>query len=303
MIDEAKNRQVSRTQPTGGAVAIYGKIADPVAACEQLGKFYQQSGMLGVKTPGAGAVLALSCMCEGITPLESLRKYHILHDGNISMRSDAMLAEFRLRGGRHKWLNTGNDGQAAEIELTYEGQTLVSQYTIQQAELAGLVRDKSGWLKNPSNMLRARAISDGIRMIAPEVISGSYTPEEISDASDSIDVEYDPASPSTEQPTDPPFTANDASQKQEVPPTEAHPQPSESKQPVATVEQLQEIIAWGERLDQSRQQVATVLMDVYSISRPQELTAEQADDAIAKMRAGYESKKSQPETATASSGP
>jgi hypothetical protein len=96
-----------------------------------------------------------------------------------------MLADFNELGGKQEWGVDGRDGKTASIKLTIGGQSLVSPYTIGEAVKAGLVKADGGWMKNPANMLRARAISNGMRMIAPKIVVGCYTPEEIEDMTDS----------------------------------------------------------------------------------------------------------------------
>ena len=56
-----------------------------------------------------------------------------------------------------------------------------SEFTIDDAKLAGLVRPKSPWEKYPRNMLFARAMSNGVAWYCPEVTGGVrvYSPGEI----------------------------------------------------------------------------------------------------------------------------
>jgi hypothetical protein len=58
------------------------------------------------------------------------------------------------------------------------GGTVVITWTIQQAKLANLSW-KDNWKHYPRAMLRARAISEGVRTTFPGVSVGIYTPEEI----------------------------------------------------------------------------------------------------------------------------
>jgi hypothetical protein len=57
--------------------------------------------------------------------------------------------------------------------------TAVVSYTILEAQKAGLVKPGGGWVKNPKDMLFARAISRLARQIAPDVIGGCYIEGEI----------------------------------------------------------------------------------------------------------------------------
>lgn len=169
---------------------IYAKIDNPMTAITDLGKLFHQSQIMGVSTPGDGAVLALTCMCEGITPLEFAKTYHIIK-GRPSMKADAMSARFRQSGGKCRWINLGDDGKEAKAEFSYDGQTLEIAYTIDDAKKVMGKDDKgkdridqpdSNWSKDRGAMLRARLITKAIRIIAPELIAGVYTPEELEDS-------------------------------------------------------------------------------------------------------------------------
>ncbi len=176
------------------ASQIYEKIDNPLAFIEQMGKSFQQSAIMGVNTPGDGAVLALTCMCEGITPLEFAKTYHIIN-GRPSMRADMMNAKFKAAGGKIRWINLGDDHKAAEAEFTYDGETLTIKYTIEDARaVVGDKLDKadSNWRKDRGAMLRARLITKAIRIMAPELIAGVYTPEELEDAGVAVSADPKP---------------------------------------------------------------------------------------------------------------
>lgn len=139
-----------------------------------------KSGMFNLKTPEAAISLFLLAQAEGLHPMTALRRFHILSDGRASMRSDAMLADFRMKaGGTVKWLR--HDHEAAVGLWKVGDYELQIGFTIEEARAAGYVKPGSGWMKDPGAMLRARCISRAIRMMAPEVVAGLYTPEELSD--------------------------------------------------------------------------------------------------------------------------
>lgn len=172
-------------------VTVYERVDNPLEFAREMGKAMALSGIFGCRNEQQGIVLAMACMSERKNPIELARTYHII-DGKLSMRADAMLAEFRARGGKHRWLATGDDHQRAEIELELNGQKEAVAFTIEDAHRAELVKPKSGWVKFPGEMLRARAISKAIRMIAPEIVAGCYVPEELEDGQ-VIDVQVEPA--------------------------------------------------------------------------------------------------------------
>jgi hypothetical protein len=183
------------TETNANAIALYNRMSDPLTAIKTLGEAFQKSPMLGITTPADGMVLAIVCMADGITPFDFIKKYHII-EGRPSMRADAMAAEFRRRGGKVRWLQLGDKG-VAEAEFEFEGQTLRGSFSLDDARRM-LGRDKDGkdridkpngnWQKNPDAMLRARLLSNFIRIMAPEIVAGVYTPEEVQDFADDVAV-------------------------------------------------------------------------------------------------------------------
>lgn len=153
-------------------IALYSKMTDPLAAVERIGTMIAKSGMFGIDNINAGCVIALVCMSEGM----SLMEYHRIYDtvlGKPRKKALASFAEFRQRGGKVKWLNDGDDGKFAQAEFKFEDQTLVHNFTIEQAQAAGLVKKDSAWQKSAGNMLRARVLSNGIAMLCPEIFAGA----------------------------------------------------------------------------------------------------------------------------------
>lgn len=167
-------------------VTVYERIADPVQAVKSLGLMIAKSGMFGCTCIEQGEIIAFHSMCERKSPVELMRRYHLMEKKGggytLSMRAEAMLAEFMERGGR--WVWKASDDTKAVAQVAYGDNDMLIAYTIEEAEKAGLIRhDKPGsnWMKNPAAMLRARLTSKAIRMVAPSVVVGIYTPDEIND--------------------------------------------------------------------------------------------------------------------------
>lgn len=169
---------------TSTEITVYDRVTDPTSLIESLGKSMYEARMFGCTNEAQGKVLALACIAERKNPLELVRTYHII-DGKLSMRADAMLAEFRKMGGKVRWINVGDDGVAAKAVFTFEGIDTEIGFTIEDAKRANLVKPKGNWEKDPGAMLRARTTSKAIRMLCPEIVAGYYTPEEIDDATGS----------------------------------------------------------------------------------------------------------------------
>jgi hypothetical protein len=204
-------------------LTIYDNMNDPLMAIEKLGHFFGASGMFGAKNDAQGAVLAMACMIERKNPLEMARTFYII-EGTLSMRTDAMLAELRKAGGEYRWDKIGDDVKCDEkttlpisgeavIFIKYKGQEGTTKYTIPDAKRGQLVKMNSGWHKNPDAMLRARAVSKAMRMYAPEIVAGYYTPEEVSDFSPNA--QEVPAKPLFVSPTP------EAAKKEIAPPAQA----------------------------------------------------------------------------------
>jgi hypothetical protein len=145
--------------------------------------------MFGCESPEQGQVFALALLCENMTPIEIARKYHIIQ-GRLTKRADAMLAEFREAGGRHRVIERTSD--VAEIELIdRNGEKNRFRLTFEEVKQEKFPYQKDGrtfkdnWStpRGRMQMLWARVVSDGIRCVAPEIVAGTYTPEEVRDLS------------------------------------------------------------------------------------------------------------------------
>ena len=159
-------------------ITIYEGINDPMKAVVELGQIFAESGMFGCEKLAQGQVLALACMAERKNPIELARVYHMIN-GKLSMRADAMYAEFRKIGGRVTWIT--NDETGAKARFAFEDNDLELSFMFADAKRAGLLpaqKAGSGWAKFPAEMMRARLISKAVRMLAPEVCAGYYTEDE-----------------------------------------------------------------------------------------------------------------------------
>jgi hypothetical protein len=166
-------------------LSVYERMTDPLAAVEQLGNAIAQSAMFGCSNPSQGKVLAMACLVDGKSPIEIARKYHII-EGNLSKKADAMLAEFRERGGKQKMVC--RTPEKAEIELAIDGEMQLFSLTWTEAQQEPFVFTKKRTIKknwatprSRMQMLWARVVSDGVRVMCPEVVAGTCTPEEIAD--------------------------------------------------------------------------------------------------------------------------
>lgn len=277
------------------AVTVYDNIADPVAAVERFGTILAKSRMFGCENEQQGMVLAMACLAERRNPIELKRTYHII-DGNLSMRADAMLAELRGRGGKHKVVE--RTAEAAEIEVAFDGQTLRERLTWSDAQLEPwpFRRDgktlKTNWAtpRARRQMLWARVVSEIVRTIAPEVVAGVYTPEETGEFSESestapkpVDVEKlmqqtaaaAAADQAESEPIDAEFQVVDT-------PTEEPPR-TDQVEGMSTVEQRRELRDLFDKLGATADQVNKAL-EKRGAKSFRELTNEQAAELVEALR-------------------
>lgn len=118
-----------------------------------------------------------------VAPMVAIQEIHVIK-GKPSPSAQLMAALVRRAG--HRLRVTGDATQArCEIVRSDDPEfTFVSEWTMARAQAAGLLTSDT-WKKYPSNMLKARAISECCRDACPDVVVGfGYTPEELGDADD-----------------------------------------------------------------------------------------------------------------------
>jgi hypothetical protein len=170
---------------SGGNLSVYSKINDPIHAMQVMGEMIAGSGMFGCTKTEQGMVLAMQCLAEGKPPLELAKTYHII-EGKLTMRADAMLGRYLTSGGKVKWTERSDkrvaatwicDGNEVEIAVTIEEMTKNGVAVGNNGKL------KTNWQRFPRQMLTARNVSEAVRLLMPQIVSGIYTPEEVSDFS------------------------------------------------------------------------------------------------------------------------
>jgi len=165
-------------------ITFYDKIDNPMEAIREVGDMLVSSGMFGCEKKEQGYVLAMACMCEKKNPLDIARQYHIVQ-GKLSKKYEAMIAEFQEQGGKITWIKR----DATEVEAKFvhpQNGEFQLKITMDELKDSGVALGSGGKLKDnyktyPRQMLTARVVSEAMRLIAPNIVCGIYTPEEISD--------------------------------------------------------------------------------------------------------------------------
>lgn len=181
------------------AYRMYSKITDVVGYVSNVGKWIYDSKMFGVTNVEQGRMMALCAFLEGRSPFEYAKTYHII-ESKLTMRSEAMLAGFRDRGGDHNQLMRDENGASIELVKGKKKQTytftwamaLKEDFVFTKAAIGGqcpkaladgtvnpqAIKDnyRTPWRR--TQMLWARVVSDACTAFCPEVKAGCYTPEE-----------------------------------------------------------------------------------------------------------------------------
>lgn len=168
------------------ALTVYERMPDGLSAVRELGTAIAKSGMFGCGSIEQGQVLALECLARRMPPLTLAERYHVVQ-GKLMMKYDAMLAEFRAKGGKHKIIARTED--RAEIELELDGNTHREALTWDEAQKekwpfkgdGKTLKDNWATPRARRQMLWARVVSEGVRALCPEVNNGRYVAEEIED--------------------------------------------------------------------------------------------------------------------------
>lgn len=170
------------TTQSVASLEVYDRITNPMEAVKALGHSIFKSGLFGCDRPEQGEVLAMQCLAERKSPLELARTYHFIQ-GQLAIRADALLAKFQMLGGRVEWQER-TDTKVVAV-FSHKGGSATITADIEEYRRNGTAIGKDGkslkenWSKWPRRMLTARAISEGVRLVAPECCFGTYVAEEI----------------------------------------------------------------------------------------------------------------------------
>ncbi len=156
----------------------------------QIAKLLHTSGLF----PGAGSIAGVFTIIQfgkevGLSPVVALNNINIIK-GKIAMSGQSMLA-LATKHGVNAEFTVETDKECTVIFEREGHSSYVSIFTIEDAEKAGLLGlddnkevQKEAWRKYTKTMLKWRAVAQGLRVIAADILAGIYTQEEI----DSIEV-------------------------------------------------------------------------------------------------------------------
>lgn len=142
-----------------------------------------KSGLFGLKSHEQALTLMMIAQSENIHPMKAIMEYDII-GGKPALKSTTVLARFQQSGGTVEWIETTD--KKAKAKFTHpQGGSIMVEWTIERAKLAGVYGTNPTWQKYPNQMLRARCIPEGVRAVFPACLSGMYSVEEVQGFTDS----------------------------------------------------------------------------------------------------------------------
>jgi DNA polymerase-1 len=172
---------VAVRQPDAPAPAEWTKHLEPRSMHEakiMAADMFNARLFNGYGTPAAVLSTILAGRELGLQAMASLRGIHIV-EGRHMLSSD-LLRALVIRSGLAKTFRCTERTAERATFITQRGDDppMELSYTIAEASGAGLVKPKSGWEKNPADMLVARASAKLARLVYPDLVHGLYTEAE-----------------------------------------------------------------------------------------------------------------------------
>lgn len=165
-----------------------------------LGTVLAQSQLFGQSNPAEGLAIVAMCHQKRISWMDFMGNFHMIK-GRVSKKADAILADFHMIGGTH--IPISRTEEVAEAKFTVGKTSYTSKLTweeckhepfiyqgkeedvIKLLEAGNMdalkIKAKYRTPRARKQMLWARVVSDGVRVLAPECCRGIYTPEEVGD--------------------------------------------------------------------------------------------------------------------------
>jgi hypothetical protein len=137
-----------------------------------------KSGMFPVKSKEQAFTLMLIAQAENIHPMSAFMKYDIIQ-GKPALKSTEVLSRFQHSGGKVQWIET-NDEKAIGKFSHPNGGEITLEWNMERATKAGYA-GKDNWKKHPSQMLRARCVTEAVRAIYPSCLNNMYSADEVID--------------------------------------------------------------------------------------------------------------------------
>lgn len=157
-------------------------------AMKQMAEVLVESGFLppNLNTPNKALTVLLAGRELGVPPMQAIRGIHVVN-GRPSLSAELMLALAYQNIPGFKFEVQGNEQVCKVTGQRPGGSPITISFSISDAQRAGIANGDN-WRKYPAAMLRARATSACLRIVAPDAIRGIYTPDEIGASEREVEV-------------------------------------------------------------------------------------------------------------------
>jgi hypothetical protein len=166
----------------GGGLAAMDATLSRWGEMLALAQSLAKSGMMpkALSTPEAVLAVILTGRELGMGPMQAARSLHYV-EGRVVMDASAQLALAIGAGVEVQWHTVTAEEASCTLSRRGWSSSYRSTWTIAMAQRAGLA-GRGTWRAHPEAMLRARAITAGIRAYCPDVLgAGVYSADEADD--------------------------------------------------------------------------------------------------------------------------
>lgn len=158
--------------PSEHEMAVFKLMAQQAVASKMYRGIGDEAGVM---------MIMLTARELGIPAMQALNGAINIIQGKVELSARLMNALMRRAGISITEKEKSPTKYALEGKRQ-NGDIMTASYSMEEAQKAGLIKNGGGWVKNPEDMLFARAISRLARRIAPDIIGGCYVEGEIQDA-------------------------------------------------------------------------------------------------------------------------
>jgi hypothetical protein len=175
-LDPENERQIMSADSTAVVRRAPGILSDDeIARSWRIAEAMARSGLFpDAKSAEAAFAKMLVGLDLGLSPTQALMGVHMV-EGKPQI-SSAVLAGFVRQSSEYEYEVAEHDDEHCVIGFYRRDPELqllgMSEFSLDDAERAGLVKDRGAWRKYPRNMTFARAMSNGVRWYCADLLGG-----------------------------------------------------------------------------------------------------------------------------------
>jgi hypothetical protein len=181
MYEEGIVKEPIEEEPETKAIEVRPQTGLSANEAMNLGSIAVQALVGGSANQAEAAMKIIRGHELGVGPAASIENIYVV---NQKTAMSAGLIGALIKGSdKYDYKVVEHDTEHCKMDFLEDGELCgVSEFTMDDAKQAKLVKSNSPWINYPKNMLFARALTNGARWYCPDVFQGHvYTPEELGD--------------------------------------------------------------------------------------------------------------------------